>query len=295
MTQQHHYPSRYPVTEKQPRMEQKQTITTARVPRILAIANQKGGVGKTTTAVNLATAMCAVGKRVLLVDLDAQGNATTGLGIKRADIRRSTYDLLFGEASARDIAVETKVPGLYVVPSSIHLSGAEIELVGADNREYRLRDSLRVPLPYDYVLIDCPPSLNLLTLNAMVATDSIVVPLQCEFFALEGLSHLVKTIERVRKNYNPKLEIHGVVLTMFDQRNNLSGMVASDVRKHFGDKVYETVIPRNVRVSEAPSFGLPAIVYDMRCPGAQAYIHLAREVLKRERAMLGEGGGIQAA
>lgn len=275
-------------------MEEKQTITTARVPRILAIANQKGGVGKTTTTVNLATAMCAVGKRVLLVDLDAQGNATTGLGIKRADIRKSTYDLLFGEASARDIAVETKVPGLYVVPSSIHLSGAEIELVGADNREYRLRDSLRVPLPYDYVLIDCPPSLNLLTLNAMVATDSIVVPLQCEFFALEGLSHLVKTIERVRKNYNPKLEIHGVVLTMFDQRNNLSGMVASDVRKHFGDKVYETIIPRNVRVSEAPSFGLPAIVYDMRCPGAQAYIHLAREVLKRERAVLGEGG-IQAA
>ncbi|MBI4031989.1 MAG: ParA family protein [Proteobacteria bacterium] len=276
-------------------MEEKQTITTARVPRILAIANQKGGVGKTTTAVNLATAMCAVGKRVLLVDLDAQGNATTGLGIKRADIRRSTYDLLFGEANARDIAVETKVPGLHVVPSSIHLSGAEIELVGAENREYRLRDSLRVPLPYDYILIDCPPSLNLLTLNAMVATDSIVVPLQCEFFALEGLSHLVKTIERVKKSYNPKLEIHGVVLTMFDQRNNLSGMVASDVRKHFGDKVYETVIPRNVRVSEAPSFGLPAIVYDMRCPGAQAYIHLAREVLKRERAISGDGSGIQAA
>lgn len=276
-------------------MEEKQTITTARVPRILAIANQKGGVGKTTTAVNLATAMCAVGKRVLLVDLDAQGNATTGLGIKRADIRKSTYDLLFGEASARDIAVETKVPGLYVVPSSIHLSGAEIELVGAENREYRLRDSLRVPLSYDYILIDCPPSLNLLTLNAMVATDSIVVPLQCEFFALEGLSHLVKTIERVKKSYNPKLEIHGVVLTMFDQRNNLSGMVASDVRKHFGDKVYETVIPRNVRVSEAPSFGLPAIVYDMRCPGAQAYIHLAREVLKRERAISGDGSSIQAA
>jgi chromosome partitioning protein len=269
-------------------------ITVSQVPRILAVANQKGGVGKTTTAINLATALCAVGKRVLLVDLDAQGNATTGLGIKRSDIHKSTYDVIFGEAHLIDVAQKTKVPGLDVAPSSINLSGAELELVSETRREYRLREAMRVPLPYDYVIIDCPPSLNLLTLNALVATDSIVVPLQCEFFALEGLSHLVKTIERVKKHYNPDLELHGVVLTMFDRRNNLSGMVASDVRKHFGDKVYKTIIPRNVRVSEAPSFGLPAIVYDMQCPGAQAYIHLAGEVLKRER-QLTQGGGSAAA
>lgn len=253
------------------------------IPRIMSITNQKGGVGKTTTAINLATAMSAVGKRVLLIDLDPQGNATTGLGIKRVDIQQSTYDVLFGEVAVMDTVMETKVPGLSVVPSSIHLSGAEIELVTAERREYRLRESLRIPLPFDYVIIDCPPSLNLLTLNALVASDTIVVPLQCEFYALEGLSHLVKTIERVRKSFNPALDIHGVVLTMYDKRNNLSNMVADDVRKFFGDKVYKTVIPRNVRVSEAPSFGLPAIVYDMRCPGATAYIHLASEVLKRER------------
>lgn len=281
-----HYPSRYPATPRKPRTSS--GITTSKVPRILAVANQKGGVGKTTTAINLATALCAVGKKVLLVDLDPQGNASTGLGIKRSEIRKSTYDLLFGEAHVIDTAVETKVPGLYVVPSSIHLSGAEIELVTAERREYRLREALRTPLPYDYVLIDCPPSLNLLTLNAMVATDSIVVPLQCEFYALEGLSHLVKTVERIKKHYNPNLDIHGVVLTMYDQRNNLSGLVASDVRKFFGEKVYDTVIPRNVRVSEAPSFGLPAIVYDMRSPGASAYIRLAGEVLKRERRILAD-------
>lgn len=253
------------------------------VPRIMAITNQKGGVGKTTTAINLATAMSAVGKRVLLLDLDPQGNASTGLGILRVDIKLSTYDVLFGEVAVMDAVMPTKVPGLSIVPSSIHLSGAEIELVTAERREYRLRESLRTPLPFDYVIIDCPPSLNLLTLNALVASDTIVVPLQCEFYALEGLSHLVKTIERVRKTFNPALDIHGVVLTMYDKRNNLSNMVAEDVRKFFGDKVYKTVIPRNVRVSEAPSFGLPAIVYDMRCPGATAYIHLASEVLKRER------------
>ena len=262
------------------------TMPVPTVPRIMSITNQKGGVGKTTTAINLATAMSAVGKKVLLLDLDPQGNASTGLGIKRADIRHSTYDVLFNEVSIMDTVMETKVPGLSIVPSSIHLSGAEIELVNADNREYRLRAALRTPLPFDYVIIDCPPSLNLLTLNALVASDTIVVPLQCEFYALEGLSHLVKTIERVRKAFNPTLDIHGVVLTMYDKRNNLSTMVAEDVRKFFGDKVYKTVIPRNVRVSEAPSFGLPAIVYDMRCPGATAYIHLASEVLKRERSIL---------
>lgn len=262
-------------------------LAGGRIPRILAIANQKGGVGKTTTAVNLATALCAIGKQVLLVDLDPQGNASTGLGIKRAGLRLSTYDVIFEDAAVTDTAQETKVPGLFVLPSSIHLSGAEIELVNARRREYRLEESLRVPLPYDYVVIDCPPSLSLLTLNALVAADSVVVPLQCEFYALEGLSHLTKTIERVRKSFNPRLDIHGVVLTMFDGRNNLSNMVADDVRKFFGDKVYDTIIPRNVRLSEAPSFGLPAIVYDMRCPGARAYIKLASEVLKREKKILG--------
>ncbi len=252
-------------------------------PRLLAVANQKGGVGKTTTAINLATALCAVGQRVLLIDLDPQGNASTGLGVRRSLIRASSYDVLFEEAEVTEAAVETKVPRLSVVPSSIHLSGAEIELVTAENREHRLKRALDKPLPYDYVIVDCPPSLNLLTLNALVAVDSIVVPLQCEFYALEGLSQLVKSIERVKKHFNPALDIHGVVLTMYDKRNNLSSMVEADVRGHFGDKVYKTVIPRNVRLSEAPSYGLPAIVYDMRCAGAQAYIKLAKEVIKRER------------
>ena len=278
------YRSRYPLGEE--RDQKSSHINVGRVPRIFAVANQKGGVGKTTTAINLATAMCAVGKRVLLIDLDPQGNASTGLGIRRAQIEESSYDVLFGEANVLDAIYETRVPGLSVVPSSIHLSGAEIELVTAQRREHRLREALRHPLPYDYVIMDCPPSLNLLTLNALVAADSIVVPLQCEFYALEGLSHLVKTVERVKKHFNPDLDIHGVVLTMYDKRNNLSGMVANDVRNHFGDKVYKTMIPRNVRVSEAPSFGLPAIVYDMRCPGAQAYIHLASEILKRERTLM---------
>lgn len=273
--------TRRPITEKRNRLSS--DITVASTPRILSVANQKGGVGKTTTSVNLATAMSAVGHKVLLVDLDPQGNATTGLGVRRSSIVKSVYDVLFGEAHVLDVAKKTKVPNLSLVPSSIHLSGAEIELVTAKTREYRLKEAFRTPLPYDYIIIDCPPSLNLLTLNALVASDSVVVPLQCEFYALEGLSHLVKTIERVKKHYNPELDIHGVVLTMFDRRNNLSGMVADDVRKYFGDKVYKTMIPRNVRVSEAPSFGLPAIVYDMKCPGAEAYIHLASEVLKREK------------
>ncbi len=255
-----------------------------KLPRLLAIANQKGGVGKTTTAVNMATALAAVGKRVLLLDLDPQGNASTGLGVKRSNIKKSSYDLLFEEGlNASELAVTTKVPGLYVVPSSIHLAGAEIELVTLKRREYRLREALRRPLPFDYVIIDCPPSLSLVTLNALVAVDAIVVPLQCEFYALEGLSHLVKTIDKVKQHFNPKLEIHGVLLTMYDPRNRLSGAVADDVREFFGEKVYKTVIPRNVRLSEAPSYGLPAIVYDMKCPGAQAYIKLAGEIIRREK------------
>lgn len=255
-------------------------------PRFLAIANQKGGVGKTTTAVNLATALCAVGKKVLLIDLDPQGNASTGLGVRRSAIRGSAYDLLFeqDDLNVMELSTATKVPNLRIIPSSVHLSGAEVELVTSSRREYRLRDALRTPnLAFDYVIFDCPPSLSLLTLNALVAVDSVIVPMQCEFYALEGLSHLVKTIDRVRKNFNKNLNIQGVVLTMYDKRNNLSGMVEDDVRTHFGDKVYKTVIPRNVRLSEAPSYGLPAIVYDMKCSGAKAYISLAKEVLQREK------------
>ena len=276
------FPSRYPLTQRD---NKPSNAPVDGRPRIFSIANQKGGVGKTTTAINLSTALAAVGKRVLLVDLDPQGNASTGLGIKRSTIQASAYDVLFGDCHVMDAVVDTRVPRLSLVPSSVHLSGAEIELVTSEDREFRLKRALHESMPFDYVVLDCPPSLNLLTLNALVCTDSIVVPLQCEFYALEGLSHLTKTIERVRKAYNPDLDIHGVVLTMYDQRNNLSGMVANDVRAHFGDKVYKTIIPRNVRVSEAPSHGLPAIVYDMRCPGAQAYIQLAKEILKREKQL----------
>lgn len=261
------------------------SIPDSKSPRILAVANQKGGVGKTTTAINLATALAAIGKKVLIVDLDPQGNASTGLGVRRSAIRHSVYDLIFDDFQASQVAVKTKVPRLDVVPSSVHLSGAEIELVAAENREFRLKSKLRgAGLDYDYILMDCPPSLSLLTLNALVAADAVLVPLQCEFYALEGLSQLVKTIERVRKHFNASLEIQGVVLTMFDRRNNLSQAVADDVREYFGDKVYKSVIPRNVRLSEAPSYGLPAIVYDMKCVGSRAYLSLAKEVIKREKA-----------
>ncbi len=254
--------------------------------RIIAIANQKGGVGKTTTAINLGTALAACGKRVLIIDLDPQGNASTGLGLTRAQRGKGSYELVFGEIDIRRDSVASAVPGLSVVPSSVDLSGAEIELVNAENREYRLREALRqAPSDFDFILIDCPPALGLLTLNALVAADAILVPLQCEFYALEGLSHLLKTVERVRRSFNPRLEIQGVVLTMFDRRNNLSEMVAQDVRSYFGDKVFDTVIPRNVRVSEAPSHGKPVLLYDLNCSGAQAYVHLAGEVLKREKGL----------
>jgi chromosome partitioning protein len=258
---------------------------TARA-RILAIVNQKGGVGKTTTAVNLATALAAVGKRVLLVDFDPQGNASTGLGIGRQERRFTTYDVLMGELEIRAAAMPTPIPRLSVVPASVDLSGAELELVDLENREGRLRQALHGALgDYDFVLIDCPPSLGLLTLNALVAAHAVLVPLQCEFYALEGLSHLVRTVDRVRRSLNPALGIQGVVLTMFDRRNNLSDLVAADVRVHFGAKVYNTVIPRNVRISEAPSHGKPVLLYDMRCPGSQAYIKLASEMLRRERRL----------
>ena len=259
-------------------------------PRVLVVANQKGGVGKTTTAINLGTALAAVGQPTLVIDLDPQGNASTGLGIGRGDRKVTSYDVLMGQAGVGDAVTATRIPGLNIIPATVDLSGAELELIGEARRNYRLRDALAEFAGQDsrftYVLIDCPPSLNLLTVNAMTAADAVVVPLQCEFFALEGLSQLLKTIERVRSALNPKLEIQGIILTMFDKRNNLSDQVASDVRAHLGDKVYQTVIPRNVRISEAPSHGLPALVYDLRCPGSQAYIKLAGEMIQRERARM---------
>lgn len=252
--------------------------------RVIAVANQKGGVGKTTTTINLATAVAAFGSQVLVVDLDPQGNASTGLGIGHDRRIRGSYDLMSGNARLAECLVSSEVPGLDVVPSTVDLAGAELEIIDMDRREYRLRDALaEARAAYDYVFIDCPPALGLLTLNALVAADSILVPLQCEFFALEGLSHLLKTIERIKRSLNPALELQGVVLTMFDTRNNLTEMVAADVRGFLGEKVYSTVIPRNVRVSEAPSHGKPVLLYDLRCAGSQAYIHLAKEVLLREQ------------
>ena len=253
-------------------------------PRVIAIANQKGGVGKTTTAINLSTGLAAIGRKVLMVDLDPQGNASTGLGIDRTNRRVSSYDVLMGGASVADAQLETSIPGLYLIPSTVDLTGAELELISLPRRAYRLREALAATVhEFDYVLIDNPPSLNLLTVNALVAAKSVVVPLQCEFFALEGLSMLMKTIERIRNNFNAELEIQGIVLTMYDKRNNLSDQVAQDVRDFLGDKVYKTIIPRNVRVSEAPSHGKPALLYDHKCAGSVAYMQLASELLRRER------------
>ncbi len=257
-----------------------------RRPRVLAMANQKGGVGKTTTAINLATALAAVGEKVLIIDLDPQGNASTGLGVDRIRRVRSSYHVLIGEATVAEAVVETKVPNLSIVPATVDLSGAEVDLIELPRRTHRLRDALaECHLEVDHILIDCPPSLTFLTINAMVAADAVLVPLQCEFFALEGLGQLMKTIERVRTTLNPALEIQGVVLTMFDRRNKLSDEVARDVRGYLGDKVYNTVIPRNVRISEAPSFGMPALIYDHKCAGSDAYIKLAGEVIRRERGL----------
>jgi chromosome partitioning protein len=255
--------------------------------RIITVANQKGGVGKTTTAINLATALAAIGEHVLIVDLDPQGNASTGLGIDRQDRAISSYDVLVQAATVGEAAMPTAVPGLAIVPSTLDLLGVEMEIAAAPDRVLRLRKALRSDsgISFTYVLIDCPPSLNLLTLNAMAAADSVLVPLQCEFFALEGLSQLLETVEQVRRSINPDLTIQGIVLTMFDGRNNLANQVVEDVRAHMGEKVYETVIPRNVRVSEAPSYGKPAILYDLKCAGSQAYLQLASEVIRRERRL----------
>ena len=262
-------------------------------PRILTLANQKGGVGKTTTAINLATALAAIGERVLIVDLDPQGNASTGIGIDRASREISSYDLMMGEARVAEAAILSSVPNVAIVPSTLDLLGVELQISQQGDRAFRLRDAfrdmddLRIDgKPISYILIDCPPSLNLLTLNALVAADAVLVPMQCEFFALEGLSQLLQTIEQIRSTLNPRLSIQGVVMTMYDKRNNLSEQVLSDVRSEMGNLVYDTVIPRNVRLSEAPSYGKPALLYDLKCAGSQAYLRLATEVIRRERQLV---------
>jgi len=258
-------------------------------PRVLVLANQKGGVGKTTTAINLGTALAAIGERVLIIDLDPQGNASTGLGVDRKSRLLSSYDALVGERTLANVISPTAVPRLFIAPSTMDLLGVELEISGHADRSHKLRKALKVLFAdgenahdITYVLIDCPPSLNLLTINALAAADAVVVPLQCEFFALEGLSQLLKTVDEVRRSLNPKLTIHGIVLTMFDPRNSLATQVVADVRAFMGEKVYDTVIPRNVRVSEAPSHGKPVLLYDLKCTGSQAYLKLASEVIQRE-------------
>ena len=252
--------------------------------RMISVVNRKGGVGKTTTAVNMATALAAIGKNVLVIDLDPQGNASTGLGIDQGMRAQTSYDVLIGNCTIDAAAVKTAIPRLWVAPATIDLAGAEIELVTMEKREFQLREALRgMAGHWDYVIVDCPPSLGLLTLNALVASDAVLIPLQCEFYALEGLAHLLKTIKLVRANLNPRLTIHGVVLTMYDRRNKLTEQIEEDVRGFLGDDVYRTVIPRNVRMSEAPSHGKPALVYDLKCPGSQAYLSLAKELIQREK------------
>ncbi|UDL93502.1 ParA family protein [Lichenihabitans sp. PAMC28606] len=266
-------------------------ISHQRAARVLVLANQKGGVGKTTTAINLGTALAAIGEKVLLVDLDPQGNASTGLGIDRKMRTTSTYHVLSGEATLADAARQTAVPNLFVAPATMDLLGIDVEIADHRDRPFKLRTAIRAlteaggpngPI-FNYVLVDCPPSLSLLTINALAAADSVLVPMQCEFFALEGLSQLLSTVEQVRRTLNSALTIHGVLLTMFDPRNNLANQVVADVREFMGNKVYDTVIPRNVRVSEAPSHGKPVLLYDLKCTGSQAYLKLASEIIQREK------------
>ncbi|HVY87989.1 MAG TPA: AAA family ATPase [Hyphomonadaceae bacterium] len=256
--------------------------------RVIAVANQKGGVGKTTTAINLGTALAAINRRVLVMDCDAQGNASTGLGVEPVARRKTSYDVLVGEGTLAEAIIQTKVPNLDLVPGDENLAGLETLLHDDPKKNFKLREAFDAYATsggprYDTVLIDCPPSLSTVTINAMVSANAVLVPLQCEFLALEGLSQLLRTVDLVRSSLNPDLEIQGVVLTMYDKRNNLSDQVAGEVRSFFGAKVYQTVIPRNVRLSEAPSFGMPAILYDHKCSGSEAYIMLAQELMQRER------------
>jgi chromosome partitioning protein len=288
----HADPPDQPAHESPPVIPLASRISAPVSARVIAIANQKGGVGKTTTAINLGTALAAIGEHVLIIDLDPQGNASTGLGIDRRHRHRSTYDVLMGEASLSDAVLATAVPRLSIAPSTLDLSGLELEVSQEHDRAFRLRSAispLRAATPragdFSYVLIDCPPSLNLLTVNALAAADAILVPLQCEFFALEGLSQLLQTVETVKSTLNPELMIHGIVLTMHDARNNLSNQVVADVRANSKQKVYDTVIPRNVRVSEAPSYGKPVLVYDLKCVGSEAYLRLATEIIQREKEL----------
>ncbi|MDE0994894.1 MAG: ParA family protein [Rhodospirillales bacterium] len=262
-------------------------LPSGRRTRVLAVANQKGGVGKTTTAINLGTALAAIRQRVLIIDFDPQGNASTGLGIAHNDREINAYHVMIGQAQILDAVHDTEIPELQVVTSGPDLYGAEIELYDANAREFRLREALvQISGAYDYILIDCPPALSLLTVNALVAAQAVLVPLQCEFYALEGISQLMKTITMIQQTLNPSLDLQGIVLTMHDKRNNLSDLVANDVREHFGQKVYNTVIPRNIRVSEAPSHGKPVLLYDINCPGSQAYLNLAGELIQREKRMV---------
>ena len=263
------------------------SLPSSRGTRILAIANQKGGVGKTTTAINLGTALAAIQQRVLIIDLDPQGNASTGLGVAHNNRKINAYHVMIGQAELLDAVHDTEIPNLKVMTSGPDLYGAEIELIDANAREYRLREALvQARGSYDYILIDCPPALSLLTVNALVAAQAVLVPLQCEFFALEGIAQLVKTITMIQQTLNPALDLQGIVLTMHDKRNNLSDLVANDVREHFGEKVYNTVIPRNIKVSEAPSHGKPVLLYDINCLGSQAYLNLAGELIQREKRIL---------
>lgn len=252
--------------------------------RIFSIVNQKGGVGKTTTAINIATAMSAIGKKVLLIDMDPQGNASTGLGIDANDRINTIYEVIIGQISARDAIIKTKIPSLKIIVSTVDLSASEVELVNIENREFLLKNALReIVDDFDIIVIDCPPSLGLLTINALCASDSILIPMQCEFFSLEGLSHLLNTVGLIKDNLNQNLAISGIILTMHDKRNKLTEQVEEDVRNFLGDKVYESYIPRNVKLSEAPSYGLPGIIYDSKCSGSIAYLKLAKEIIKKEQ------------